>query len=268
MARQEQKRRLQLGLSILVIAAAACPKSASGQGFFDYVPNQPYTAHVVTTNLESSANGTLVRREAKRIEMRDSQGRTRVEFYAPSSPGCGQAGQQQSGGQVGQQLSDRPDWVNLYVPQLREFIQLFPGSKTARVMTFPGTGPIPTHGPNPYTIQTTTEDLPGQTLYGIYAVGTRTTEVILREDNNGTNIANVLETWRSPDLGIVVLFKHTSSDPRTTGESSSEIQQLDRSEPDPALFEIPAGYKIEIVSLPQADPPGSSASAEQPAKQR
>jgi hypothetical protein len=91
-------------------------------------------------------------------------------------------------------------------------------------------------------------------------------------ENGSPNLVRTLvrtmETWISPDLGIVVLSRYTSTDPRLTGENSSEIQKLDRSEPDPALFEIPAGYKIETVSLdPQEDRPAGSANTQQPSKQ-
>ena len=54
---------------------------------------------------------------------------------------------------------------------------------------------------------------------------------------------NVQETWISPDLKIVVFSKDTSTDP-DSDQITTEIRQLDRSEPNPALFEIPADYKI------------------------
>jgi len=249
-----------LCLCILVIVAAAGSKSASCQGFFDYVPNQPYTAQVVVTHLEDSGNGTPVRREARQIQMRDSQGRTRIAPFTPNPQPCGHVD--------GRPGSDPQGIVNLFVPLRRQFIQLFTWNKTARIMSFPGTGPIPTHGPNPNVIQTTTENLPGQTLHGIYAVGIRTTEMLPHDNGDAANIVTTLETWSARDLGIMVLFKYTSTDTRTTGESSNEIEKLDRCEPDAALFEIPADYKIEKVSLdPQADPPAVSATSQQPAKQ-
>ncbi|MGB8597479.1 MAG: hypothetical protein WCD48_18425, partial [Candidatus Sulfotelmatobacter sp.] len=64
--------------------------------------------------------------------MRDSQGRTRIESFASHNLNCSDDRSQ-------------PDVVNLYVPLRRQFIQLFPGPKTASVMTYPGTGPTPAH---------------------------------------------------------------------------------------------------------------------------
>lgn len=51
------------------------------------------------------------------------------------------------------------------------------------------------------------------------------------------------EKWISPDLKIVVLDKHKSSNTGSE-ETIIEIRELDRSEPDAALFEIPTDYQI------------------------
>jgi hypothetical protein len=189
----------------------------------DYVPNLPYAAQIVETDVETQANGTRVRQETRVFEARDSQGRTWIESFQSNN-------------------MDRPMVVSLYIPLRRQFIQLFPWQKTARVMTFPGTGPIPIHR-NLHVVQTKTETLPGRTIHGIYAVGTRTTQVSTPHDGHGPNVVNVQETWISPDLKMVVSSKDTSTDP-DRDQITTEIRQLDRSEPNPALFEIPADYKI------------------------
>jgi hypothetical protein len=54
---------------------------------------------------------------------------------------------------------------------------------------------------------------------------------------------DVGEKWVSPDLKIVVLDKYRNSN-TGSDETVSEIRQLERTEPDAALFEIPADYKI------------------------
>jgi hypothetical protein len=69
------------------------------------------------------------------------------------------------------------------------------------------------------------------------------------DDGHDANIVDVQETWFSPDLKIVVFSKHTSTDLRAD-QTTMEIRQLDRREPDAALFEIPADYKIVDVNLP------------------
>jgi hypothetical protein len=51
----------------------------------------------------------------------------------------------------------------------------------------------------------------------------------------------VTESWHSPDLKVTALSKN--SDPRM-GEFGMRLQNIDRTEPDPALFRVPAGYQI------------------------
>jgi hypothetical protein len=218
---------LGLWFWVLFVTIAACSNRALCQDAHDYVPNLPYTAQVVGTGFETLADGTRVRYEDRVVQMRDSQGRTRIESCASDNLSRGDD-------------RCRPNVVNLYVPLRHQFIQLFPGRKTASVQSW-GTGPVPTQGQN--LGKTTSENLPGQTISGIYVVGTRTTRVIPSDGGNGPDIVDVEEKWVSPDLRIIVLDKYKNT---KTGsdETITEIRELDRSEPDAALFEIPADYKI------------------------
>src|SRR5689334_16787659 len=117
-------------LTVAAIFLAACSTPAVCQSYhFDYAPdlfnhvsNLPYTAQVV----EIWQDGD-VRRETRAFLARDSQGRTRLETNSEDPHGS----------------------VVLFVPQQRQFIQLFPATKMAWVTTFPGTGPIPIHKPDP-----------------------------------------------------------------------------------------------------------------------
>jgi hypothetical protein len=58
---------------------------------------------------------------------------------------------------------------------------------------------------------------------------------------NDRPIMRVWEVWTSPDLQVAVLTKN--SDPRS-GESTMRLQNIDRSEPDAALFRAPSDYQI------------------------
>jgi hypothetical protein len=58
---------------------------------------------------------------------------------------------------------------------------------------------------------------------------------------NDRPLVRVMESWISPGLKITVLLKN--SDPRM-GESATLLQNINRSEPDPALFGVPADYQI------------------------
>jgi hypothetical protein len=50
------------------------------------------------------------------------------------------------------------------------------------------------------------------------------------------------EEWLSPDLKVLVMTKH--ADPRS-GETTYRLTGITRSEPDPSLFELPAGMTIK-----------------------
>jgi len=87
-----------------------------------------------------------------------------------------------------------------------------------------------------------TEDLGSQTIEGILANGVRTTRTIpAGQIGNDKPINIVTEVWTSPELKTVVYSKR--SDPRM-GEQVFRLTNIARSEPDPALFTVPADYKI------------------------
>ena len=90
--------------------------------------------------------------------------------------------------------------------------------------------------------ETRTEDLGVQTIEGVEAVGTRTiTTIPAGAIGNERPIEMVYEKWYSNELQLVILSKN--SDPRF-GEQTYRLTNIVRSEPDPALFELPPGYKV------------------------
>jgi hypothetical protein len=60
----------------------------------------------------------------------------------------------------------------------------------------------------------------------------------------------VVETWYSPELKIT-LFP-VNSDPRT-GTRTTEVTEIDRTEPDPAVFQVPDGYTVKDATMPVAN---------------
>jgi hypothetical protein len=88
-----------------------------------------------------------------------------------------------------------------------------------------------------------TEDLRAQNIGGVECTGTRTTTT---SDEQPSLIA-VDELCMSKELGLIGLVKHSGPD----GETTSRIQKVDRTVPDPALFVIPADYRIR-----EMEPPG------------
>ena len=93
---------------------------------------------------------------------------------------------------------------------------------------------------------TQTESLGTKAIAGVQAQGTRDTRNIpTGEIGNDRPLQTVWETWFSPELNVVVLRR--VADP-VNGNTVTELKDIQRSEPDPALFQVPAGYTIrELV---------------------
>jgi hypothetical protein len=89
----------------------------------------------------------------------------------------------------------------------------------------------------------TKEDLGEQVIEGVTAKGTRTTTVIpAGAIGNELPITVTSEEWLSPDLKVLVMTKH--ADPRS-GETTYRLTGITRGEPDPSLFDLPAGVTIK-----------------------
>jgi len=86
------------------------------------------------------------------------------------------------------------------------------------------------------------EDLGTQTIEGVLAHGRKsTTTYPVGFQGNDRPIIATSEFWTAEDLKVIVLSKH--NDPRS-GESTMRLTNISRTEPDPALFQPPADYKI------------------------
>jgi hypothetical protein len=86
-------------------------------------------------------------------------------------------------------------------------------------------------------------DLGIQNIEGVSAQGTRVIRTIPAEQiGNEQPIVITTETWYSPALKVLVMSK--SSDPRM-GDTTYALTNIQRSEPDPALFQVPEGYTIK-----------------------
>ena len=125
---------------------------------------------------------------------------------------------------------------------------LEPQAKLAHRVKFPknnstggwgiGAGPNGLVGVTGKTTQKT-EDLGKQSIAGVEFAGSRT---ITTSDEQPSLIA-IDELWMSKELELIGLVKHSGPD----SEMTARIQNVDRTVPDPALFVIPADYRIRDV---------------------
>ena len=202
------------------------------------VKNAPYTADMITESTQSLADGNHIKQSTTARIYRDSEGRTRTE---QSLNGLGAlAGN-----------SNLPKVIFINDPVAGANYALNLTNKTATRSTFGmrgqrGGGPPPPErrGPRGQAGDNVkTESLGKQTIEGVVAEGTRTTLTIAAGAiGNEQPIQVVTERWYSPELQTVVLSKRT--DPRS-GETSTRLANINRSEPSRTLFEVPADYKIQ-----------------------
>ena len=199
---------------------------------------QPYSLVSKTTTVKTVADGTPVTAVREERRMRDAEGRERTETIRPN------------GAVISSHVTD---------PVAQMTITLFPGSKTAYVTRI-ALPPPPTpeqeakaaelrarveeyrkaHPP----LQDTDSELQPQTIAGVYATGRRHVLVIpAGRMGNDHEIRIVEDKWMSPDLKIIMAS--TADDPRPAkGKITTVVTELNRVDPDAALFQIPADYKV------------------------
>lgn len=223
---------VNVGSSVVTV-----PMLARIDSFAMTVKGQPYSLVEKTTTVRTLADGTTMRTTHEERKIRDVEGRTRVEILHEfngemtvtvvtiSDP----VARTRTTLNVRQKMAH-----TFHVPEQKDPAPT-PTPATERLAeTRPGT---PRSGPN-FQV----EKLDGKMVSGVFAEGTRTTRVIpVGMEGNDREIRVVTEQWVSPDLKIVVA--RLVDDPRSA-QSSMEVSDLRRVDPDAAVFQVPAGYKM------------------------
>jgi hypothetical protein len=199
------------------------------------VRGAPYTAQAVTEFTRTLADGNRIQRVTTASVARDSDGRTRRELSLEAI-GPLAASRSGSGGKA----------VFISDPVAGIGYVLDPNSRTVRQR------PIAFRGPRnqtpremrmpPKDSAAKSEDLGAQTMQGVTVQGKRVTRTIPAGlAGNQLPIDIVTESWYSPDLQAVVMSK--ASDPRF-GETLYQLTNINRAEPDRALFVAPPDYTV------------------------
>ena len=210
------------------------------------VAGAPYSAEEKTESIQTLADGTHINNTTTTVVYRDSQGRTRREMSLPALPGD----------------TAKHVMITIADPVAGVSYSLDPESKSAHKMMAP---PMlseaklkaeisvrSSNTPGRPEVRTAQrigfaggkrEDLGDNVVEGINAKGTRETNTIeTGAMGNDRPIKITSERWYSPDLQIEV--KSVFSDPRT-GETTHTVTNINRTEPDPSLFQVPSDYKVE-----------------------
>jgi hypothetical protein len=221
------------------------------------VKGSPYSAEAVTETTQTLADGNRIAHKSTATLYRDSSGRERRE---QSLPAIGPFTAQGDALQI-ISISDPVAGVN-YSLNSKERVAVKlptlpfppPGIGTKDKFDVMVNGPamgVTTAGPvmiyksvtSSERVAPKVEQLGWKLIEGLQAEGTRSTVTIpAGEVGNDRPIEIVDEQWRSPDLQMIILSKH--SDPRM-GETAYSLTNINRTEPSPALFQVPPDYTIQ-----------------------
>lgn len=224
------------------------------------VTGQPYSAERVMEHTQTLLNGTHIdqKREMSRV-YRDSEGRVRTERYMFAGPAA-RNGTTEAGLQL----------VHIYDPVAGYSYTLDTEKHIAHRIAVP----IPSEHPRPVRsegmlVQKPSSRAPGksaattgsaqrrqfkrealgtQVIEGLTAEGTRLTMTTAAGvEGNDRPLTRVCDHWQSEELKITILSNCT--DPRS-GNSVIRMQNIDRAEPDPLLFQVPPDYTVEEETGP------------------
>lgn len=204
------------------------------------VTGAPFSAVAVSETTQTLADGNHITRKTQTNVFRDSQGRIRKEITLSGFGPLASSEQPKS-------------FVVINDPVAHETFMLHPDQKTAEMI---GKSFARMNGPMNQAMREKRqfaqeekngtnlkrEDLGTQTIAGVAAQGTRVTRTIpAGQIGNEKPITIVHEIWYSNDLQTTVMSKR--SDP-WSGETTYSLTNIQRAEPDAALFAVPSDYSV------------------------
>jgi hypothetical protein len=238
------------------------------------VKGAPYSAIAITEYIQTLADGNQIMQKNEATYHRDREGRIRIDQTLKT---------------IGKwtAVGDPPRVITIWDPVAGRYSSLDPDKQTALInpsgpvkqITVPMVPKTPTPSPGPSGHPKSTissvpnepkpapvitdgsdrkkrESLGTRMIEGVSAEGTRTTRIIpAGEIGNVRPIEIVDESWYSSDLQMPLITRH--HDPRS-GDTVYRLTNINRRDPEPSLFEIPAGYRILDKTAPKlpGQPPG------------
>lgn len=200
--------------------------------FVTPVPNAPLMAVVEVDSTQVLADGSTLSKKSIANIARDSQGRIyneRRQLVSPSFAG-------------------QPPILSFHIfdPETRLSIFVNPATRVARQATLPAPTPVADQNPDSlysaHKPPSNGEDLGTQVMENVLARGIRVSRTVpAAASGTGKPVIVTDEYWYSDELHLNMLVKH--EDPRT-GQQIVSVTRLARTEPDEAIFKVPAGFKI------------------------
>ena len=233
------------------------------------VTEKPYKGEAVTTMTQNLSDGSTIQQAIHASIARDKDGRTvRIQelgkFGPLTEPPTSTNGSD----------GPSPTLTTIFDPVAKQHIDFTSDTKVAheQVVQTPTPGnnlstqggfglstnmPVAMRGRRTVPMMTvpappsqsdpTAEQLGSRTIAGVSTTGTRTKTVIPAGTiGNNSDITIVRETWFSPELRMVM--ESTQTDPRF-GQTTYTVTNLDQSDPDGDLFQVPPGYTIQTTPV-------------------
>jgi hypothetical protein len=209
------------------------------------VKGAPFSATETTVHEQTLSDGTVIKSTVEVRLCRDSEGRMRAESALTSN-----------GGQPGRVITvwnplegKAVTWVSASQTASFTSISLLPEAQLNSLMASIGPhGGAATNTSSQTGANQQTESLSAETIGGVEATGTRVTQVVPAGTvNNDRDFTVTAESWISAELKTTV--RQMTSDPRT-GTVTTELSNIDRSEPDAALFKLPTGASATDIPEP------------------
>jgi TonB family protein len=229
------------------------------------VKNAPFSAEIVSESAQTLADGNRIVHRTNTIVYRDGQGRTRQETSFKIRDASGGDDKEHKTIQIsdpvsGQSITLDPQNRTAHKFAQRSFIEPTgvrglpdvsvvgaPSGAAIALGSFgaPARRPVGLLGAG---AETKSESLGTQMVEGVAAEGTRIINTIPAGSmGNERPIEITYERWYSQELQLEVLIKLV--DPRS-GESTQQLTNINRGEPDATLFEAPPDYTVREFKSP------------------
>ena len=223
----------------------------------------PYSAETIVEGTQTLADGNRINRKTTGRVFRDSEGRTRREEDRPNGAVTISITDPVGGYSYSLDTTNKVAWrtpmgTSRVILDKIEATQVDAARAVAErraaevsaaaggrgVQTVTGSvsrSAMPTMAPTP------AGPLEHKVLEGLQVEGRKSTTTIpAGQVGNEQPLTIVSEQWRSPDLKILVMTRH--SDPRT-GDSSYRLTNIIRAEPDRSLFMVPPDYEVRDTGI-------------------
>jgi len=218
------------------------------------VKGAPYSATAEAETIQTLVDGNRIRNKTTTLVYRDSEGRTRRESLGKAQSAATEVFISDPAGGVNFFLDTRQRFAikSQVTPQELELdkVKLKFAAAAEIKERMQGSEQTLTDMPKKKKRLPVSESLGQQVIEGVLCEGSRSTFIIPADAvGNEQPITIVNEQWYSPELQVYVLTKQ--SDPRV-GETIYRLTNINRSEPNRALFETPAGYTLKDALTPPA----------------